>query len=425
MTSRAIGMSGPIDAVVRPPGSKSITNRALVTAALAEGGSILRGALESDDTAAMKRALAQLGVVVTERDGVWDVQGCGGRLGHSSDVLDVQASGTTARFLTAVVALARGRHTIDGVPRMRERPIGELAAALVQMGVDVETTDGYPPVTVVGGALRGGEVVIDASRSSQFASAVMLVAPYADTAVTLRFRGGLLVSRPYLETTAEVMRSFGARIDLKDHEVTIGEARYEATDFEVEPDASAAAYPLVAAAITGGRVVIEGLGRGSSQADMGILGALASMGCAVEKDSDAVALTGPAHGDLAGIRIDMNSMPDAVLALSVAAVFARSPTLIENVASLRLKETDRLAALESELGKLGVAAEAGPDSILITPTTDLRGASIATYDDHRMAMAFSLAGLRIPGIEIENPGCVAKTWPGFFEALDAMRESSR
>ncbi len=425
MTGRAVGTSGPIDAVVRPPGSKSITNRALIAAGLAAGRSLLRGPLVSDDTDAMRAALIQLGVSVEVGDGVWEIEGGGGRLGHSASTIDARASGTTARFVTAALALAEGRHTIDGVARMRERPIGDLAEALEQMGVEVQTTDGYPPVTVVGGGLRGGTVVIDATRSSQFVSAVMLVAPYADSDVTLRFRGGVVVSRPYLATTAEVMGSFGAEVVVADEEVRVGGARYAGTDFAVEVDASAAAYPLVAAAITGGKVVIDGLDGRSSQADMGILDALAAMGCTVDRQGGAVSLTGPDGGRLEGIRIDMNAMPDAVLALAVAAVFAVGPTLIENVASLRLKETDRLAALETELRKLGVVAKAGADSLLITPTASLRGASIATYDDHRMAMAFALAGFRIAGIEIQDPGCVAKTWPGFFSELDAMRESSR
>ena len=415
----AIRPRGPLDATVRVPGSKSITNRAALVAALARGESRLDGALESDDTEAMRVALGALGVAIEARGTTWTVRGSGGKLTAPRAPLDARASGTTARFLTAAAALADGPVVIDGAPRMRERPIDDLARALTALGAEVEVLGrgGCPPVRVVGGGLRGGRAQIDARRSSQFVSAVLLAAPCAREDVVLEPVGGVVVSRPYVDLTLAVMRAFGADAGWDGAALRVAAGTgYRGCAYAVEPDASAAAYAFAAAAIAGGRVRVEGLPRDSLQADLGLLAVLERMGCAVEREPHAIAVRG---GRLVGVDIDMNAMPDAVLALAVVALFAEGPTRIRNVANLRIKETDRLAALERELGRLGARAHALADGLEIEPGP-LHGAAIETYDDHRMAMAFALAGLRVPGVVIREPGCVAKTWPDYFEALERL-----
>lgn len=416
----AIRPRGPLDATVRVPGSKSITNRAAVCAALAAGESTLAGALTSDDTDAMRVALGALGVPITVAGDAWHVSGRDGRLAAPAAPLDARASGTTARFLTAAATLAEGPVVIDGAPRMRERPIDDLAAALVALGATVEILGrgGCPPVRVAGGGLAGGRAAIDARRSSQFVTAVLLAAPYARGDVELAPVEGVVVSRPYVDLTLQVMGAFGARAgwapDGRALRVAAGRP-YRARRFTIEPDASAAAYPFAAAAIAGGEVRVPGVPADSLQADFRLLGILERMGCTVTRQGDAVAVRGPA-GPLRAVDADMNELPDAVLALAVVALFAEGTTRIRNVANLRIKETDRLAALEAELAKLGARATAGPDWLTIEPGP-LHGAAIDTYDDHRMAMSFALAGLRVPGVVIRDPGCVAKTWPDYFDAL--------
>jgi 3-phosphoshikimate 1-carboxyvinyltransferase len=418
--ARAIRTRGPLDGRVRVPGSRSIANRALVCAALAAGRSRLRGASESDDTAAMREGLRALGVAIATEDGSWSVEGCGGRLPARGAAVDARASGTTARFLTAAATLAAGPTVVDGTPRMRERPIEDLAAALRALGAPVEVLGrgGCPPVRVAGGGLPGGRARIDARRSSQYVSGILLAAPCAARDVELEFAGGAAVSRAFLELTAEVMRAFGAEIELASGGARVRARAYAARDYAVEPDAQSAVYPLAAAAIAGGRVLVPEIPPDSRQTDLRVLEVLERMGCRVARTREGIELYGPVAG-LRAVDVDMNEIPDAVLALAVVALFADGPSTIRNIAHLRIKESDRLAALESELRKLGARAHAGADSLRIEPGP-LRGARIATYDDHRMAMAFALAGLRVPGVEIEDPECVAKTWPGYFEALDAL-----
>ena len=412
-----IPLSGPIDAVIRPPGSKSITNRALMVAAFADGVSTLRGALESDDTEAMREALGKLGIVVESTEGIWSVHG--GPLGNTDEVLDVRASGTTARFLTAALTLANGDHQLDGTARMRERPIAPQADGLNALGANVEVigVNGCPPVVVRGPALAGGSVEMDASQSSQFVSAIMLVAPMADDDTEISFIDDVVISRPYLVTTQEVMQAFGADVTLADSSISIAAKPYQPRDYEIEVDASAAVYPWVAAAITGGSVLVEGIAGASTQADVGVLDVLEAMGCSVDRAADSVRVSGPKR--LSAVDVDMNSCPDGVLGVAVAAMFADGPSTIRNVASLRVKETDRLDALQAEIRRLGAEVTTGPDWITIVPQS-LSGATIRTYDDHRMAMSFALAGLRVPNVRISDPGCVAKTWPTFFDALFEM-----
>ena len=405
------------DSTVRPPGSKSITNRALVTAALAGGRSRIVDPLRSDDTDAMVDCLRRLGVEVETGARTFEVSSSGVLSGGGR--LDVRASGTTARFITAVATLATGPSLVDGTARMRERPIGPLVASLQALGAVVEADRGgeFPPVRVAGGGLAGGRIAIDGSRSSQFVSAVLLSAPRACRTVTLDL-GDNVVSRPYLVTTLEVMAAFGAEPRWqRDGSITVPPTGYRETAFSVEADASAAVYPWTAAAITGATITVTGLNPDSTQADMGALRVLEEMGCRVRAEPDGVSVTGPAR--LVGVEADLNDCPDATLGLAVVAAFARTPSRFTNIANLRIKETDRLAALENELTRLGVRVRTGDDYLAISPA-GLRPARIRTYDDHRMAMSFAVAGLVHPGIVIEDPDCVAKTWPGFFEMLEEL-----
>ncbi len=419
-----------LDATVAVPGSKSLTNRALLIAALAEGESTLGGALRSDDTDVMRAALAQLGARV-ESEALapgqpWRVHGTGGRLATPGAPLYTQNSGTSARFLTAAATLAPGESVIDGNARMRERPIVHLTEGLASLGagVRIEGENGCPPVRVLGGGLPGGPGEIDCAHSSQYTSAVLLAAPYAQRDVVLRFKEDVLVSRPYIEVTLQIMRAFGADVAWLEDEarptlrVAAGQ-HYKGRAYAIECDASSAAYPFCAAAITGGRVRVEGVDEHSLQADFKLLGLLERMGCTVTRTGNTVELRGP-DGPLRALGdVDMNDFPDAALAYAVLALFADGPTHITNIWNLRIKETDRLEALQTELRKLGARAEASRDSLRITPGP-LTGAHIDTYDDHRMAMSFALAGLRVPGVVIRDPACVSKTWPEYFEMFEAL-----
>ncbi len=414
---------GPLDVTVRVPGSKSLTNRALIAAALAEGESHISGALESEDTEVMRASLAAMGVTIDARHDPWLVFGHGGALLSPSEPLFTANSGTSARFLTAIASLAEGPVVVDGGPRMRERPIEDLVDALVGLGAraEIQGQNGCPPVRLEGGGFTGGEIEIDARRSSQYVSGVLLAAPYAREDVTLRFIDDVLVSRPYVDLTLDVMKAFGAEADWLDTpgreglHVRAG-VHYQPRRYTVEPDASAATYPFCAAAIAGGRVRIDHIPDRSHQSDFGILGLLERMGCKVTREGQSVTVEGPPSGLKSLGEVDMNHMSDAALTYAVLCMFADGPTTITNIAHVRFKETDRLRALETELRRMGVRADAGADSLRIQPGP-LHGAEIETYDDHRMAMAFSLAGLRVPGVVIKDPDCVAKTWPNYFEVL--------
>lgn len=418
-----IAPRGPLDARVCVPGSKSLTNRALVVAALARGRSRLRGALRSQDTEAMLESLGRLGCAIDVGGDVFEVTGREGRLTAPDAPLFARSSGTTARFLTAAATLADGPVVIDGSARMRERPIQELADALSALGARCRTLgrNGCPPVRVEGGGLPGGPARIDArTSSSQFVSAILLVAPYAARDVELSLVGGSVISRPYVELTLQVMGAFGADAGWSgDGSLRVAAGKtYTARDYAIEADASAAAYPFCAAAIAGGRVRVEGIAADSLQSDYRLLDILERMGCRVRRGPDWAEVEGADH--LRGVDVDMNDLPDAALALAVVMLFAEGPSRIRNVPNLRIKETDRLAALETELRRLGGDVRAGADDLCVNPSP-LRGAVIHTYDDHRMAMAFALAGLRVPGVAIQDPGCVAKTWPDYFSMLEQLR----
>lgn len=406
----------PVAATVQVPGSKSLTNRALVAASLARPAvSRLERPLEADDTVAMRRALRMLGVLIDDNDDPWLVLGTEGKLIGPDEVIDVGASGTTARFITAVSALASGHTAVDGTSRMRERPIGPLADALEKLGVEVTTAGGYPPVEISGrGELAGGQVAVDATVSSQFASALLLVAPLARGRVEIAL-GGPVVSRPYLDGTVEIMRAFGAVVTAEETRFTVEPSGYDKAHMTIESDASAAVYPAVAAAITGGKVVIPGIPDTSTQPDAAIFDVLAAMGCRVAREPDVIRVEGPEAG-LTGIDIDLSGAPDGAMAVAVAALFADRPSVLRGLSTLRVKETDRLAALEAELRRVGAHAAIEGDSLVVRPAP-MHGAEIHTYGDHRMAMAMALVGLVVEGVAISDPGVVSKTWPGFFDML--------
>lgn len=404
----------PVSGVVRPPGSKSITNRALVAAALATGVSRLSDPLEADDTEAMRAGLAVLGSSIDDSDDPWLILGTGGQLSVPAEPIDARLSGTTARFLTAVAALAPGAVTITGRGRMRERPMSELLDSLKAAGVQVESPTDSLPVTVVGvGAIDGGVIPVDPSRSSQFVSALLLIAPMASGPVEVKLTKPP-VSRPFLNSTIEVMKEFGAHVLATEDRFVVEPSGYQSARLDIEADASAAAYPLVAAAITGGMVGVEGIPADSSQPDLALIAVLESMGCVVRRMPHRLDLTGPEQ--LRPIDVDMNNAPDAVLALAVACMFATGRSRIRNVGNLRLKETDRLTALRTEISRVGGLAEIEGEDLVVGPAT-LHGATVQTYDDHRMAMAMALVGLRQDGVVIDQPGCVQKTWPHYFDML--------
>ncbi len=373
----------------------------------------------------MTECLGALGVAIRPDRDTLTVEGSGGRLRAPSYALDTRASGTTARFLTAAVTLADAAVVVDGSAQLRRRPFGDLVDGLGALGGRVEELGepGALPLRVHPGRLRGGSAVIEAGTSSQFVSALAMIGPFANRDLELSFAGGILTSRPYVETTVEVMEAFGAQADLGPTSLRVeATGGYRARRFLIEADASAAVYPLVGAAITGGKVLVRGVRQQSTQADLAVVEVLARMGCSVRWDEDGVSLEAPA-GRLTGIDVDMNQMPDAAVAVAVAAAFADGPTRITNVGNLRVKESDRLAAVENELRKLGAGVETGEDWLRVHPAP-LRGAEIDTYEDHRIAMAFALAGLVVPGVVIKDPGCVVKTWPGFFEDLENLRSRS-
>lgn len=415
---------------VQLPGSKSLTNRYLACTALANGRSVLRGASLADDAHAMLAGLEQLGIPTKVHPAQREIAviGCNGNVVAEEADVNAGSAGTAMRFLTALACLGYGRRRLDGSARMRERPIGDLVDALVALGAQIgyEGAAGYPPLNVLARGLRGGEVAFDTPPSSQFLSALLMVAPYATQDVLIRIEGEL-PSRPYVDMTIDVMRSLGVELLETGGQRFIVPAlqRYQPGEYIVEPDASAATYFWAAAAITGGRVRVEGLTRRSRQGDAQFVDVLARMGCHVYEGVSSLEIEGPAKGRLAGIVVDLNDMPDTVQTLAVAALFANGPTDIRNVANLRVKETDRIAALATELSRLGAKVEVRADGLTIHSPDRITPAEIHTYDDHRMAMSFAIAGLAADGIVIKDAGCVSKSFPDFFDRLGGLRGSGR
>ena len=423
-------MQRPIQGRVRVPGSKSITNRVVICAALANGTSHITGALDSDDTRIMIDGLKNLGFDIDAdwKEHILTVRGAGGFIPVSQASIDCQASGTTMRFLTALVSLGHGQYVLDGTTRMRQRPIGDLLSALRALGVDAEAGSAgeCPPVTIHSRGIKKSETRIQGTKSSQFASGLALVAPCMPDGLLLELTG-TLVSTPYLEMTRNIIESFGGTCEAREKNLWhILPTGYAARDFEVEPDASAASYFAAAAAITGGTVTLDGLCHTSMQGDIKFCEALEQMGCIVTWSSDTalypfVTIEGRS---LQGIDIDMNAISDTVMTLAVVALFAKGPTIIRNVEHIRDKETDRIRDLACELQRLGANVEEHPDGLTIHPAP-LRPAKIQTYDDHRMAMSLSLAGLRSEGLCIINPACVGKTFPSYWTEFENLAKHSR
>ena len=401
------------------PGSKSYTNRALAIAAMARGTSTLRGALISDDTHVARAALERLGIQVAYDNDAFTVHGQGGRFSDPGAPLYLGNSGTATRFLTAMMTLAGFPSTITGNERMQERPIADLLAALAQLGAEAASVhdNGCPPVRVGATRLQGGRASVSGAISSQFLSALLMAAPYARQDVVLEVRD-TLVSVPYVALTLDIMARFGVEVAHDDYRLfrIPGQQAYAARDYVIEGDASSASYFWGLAALLGQTLCVTNVPPDSVQGDTRFLQVLERMGCTVSR-RQGWQVSGPRQLQPLG-DIDLNALPDAAMTVAVLAAFCQGETRLCNIANLRVKETDRLSALATELRKIGAAVTEWPDGLHIAGSPDaLRGAEIATYDDHRMAMCFGMAGARLPGIRIREPGCVAKTYPGFWDDL--------
>jgi 3-phosphoshikimate 1-carboxyvinyltransferase len=382
----------------------------------------LEGALFADDTIAMVGSLLSLGLAVWADPAgrTITVMNPDGSIPAGPADLDVGMSGTTSRFLLPVLCLGQGPYRMDGAYQLRNRPIAELVSKLRALGA---TIDGDSlPLTVHGGGLSGGSVVVQGSVSSQYLSGLLMAAPRTSSGLYVRVAGEL-VSKPYVELTIKTMEKFGVRVDVDPsyREFTVPPANYRPTTIAIEPDASAASYFFAAAAITGGRVKVEGLGSTTTQGDLGFVNLLQRMGARVTMTADSTEVRGT--GELHGIKVDMRDISDTAQTLAIVATFADSPTEITGIGFIRRKETDRIGAVVSELSRRGIQAEEMPEGLIIHPG-NARPGVVTTYEDHRMAMSFALLGLKHPGIQIRDPECVAKTFPDFFDVLETLRPES-
>ena len=407
--------NGTLDAAVRPPGSKSLTIRALAAASLADGPSRLLAPLESDDTRFAREALRALGVECNPAPDEWLVGGTGGRLTSGAAPLNAGASGLTARILIAMSALVDGITIITGGDRLPERPMDGIVDALGSLGVQVESRHGLLPVQVHGtGHLPGGRVTINSSHSTQFVSAMALVAPMAVSPLTIEVTE-LAGAAGYLDLTLWVMDAFGVKTPPLGSILSFPNTGYRGATVPIEPDASAAVYPMVAAALVGGTVTVKGLGASSSQPDMQITEVLEEMGCDVQMDDENTTVS-YSGGLLNAIDVDLSGCPDGALAVAVACIRAAGHSRLRGLGSLRHKESDRLRALATELSRLGAGVDIDGDDLQIRPGR-VSPTVVKTYSDHRMAMSFAILGLAFPGIEISDPQVVSKTWPDFWEML--------
>jgi 3-phosphoshikimate 1-carboxyvinyltransferase len=408
-----------LNVAVRVPGSKSVTNRALLLAGLAAGTSVLRGALEAGDTDAFAAGLRSLGVAVERRGDDLVVDGGGGGFPAAQADVYCAEAGTAARFLLAAAAAGEGTYRFDAAPQLRRRPLGQLLDALRAQGAHTEPEDAAGlPLTLQARGLAGGAVQLPGDTSSQFVSALLMAAPLGRAPLELRVDG--LVSRPYVTMTLRMMEQFGVRPqDAGGDRFVVAPGSYAGREYDVEPDASTASYFFAAAAVAG-RVQVLGLHREHAlQGDVAFLDVLECMGCTVDDDPEGVRVAGAAA--LAGLTVDMADIPDTFMTLAAIAPLATSPVTVTGIGNVRLKESDRIAAVEENLRRTGVKTESGPDWLRVFPGTP-RGASVDPHDDHRIAMAFSVLGLRVPGIVIEDPGCVAKTCPTFFDLWTALEQ---
>lgn len=407
---------------VRVPGSKSISNRALLLSALAVGDTLLIDLLDADDTRVMRDALGRLGVGLTTDPGGLHVRGCGGTFPVREADLFLGNAGTAFRSLTAALAFSGGSYRLDGVARMRERPIADLVDALNGLGARIHysSTPGFPPLVIdPADRLYADQVSIKGDVSSQFVSGLLMAAPLIAPAAGLRVAvAGELISQPYVALTLALMRKFGVAVAQQGSEFVVPRANYRSPGrYVVEGDASSASYFLALGAIAGGPVRVEGVGRGSVQGDVRFADALATMGAKIEIGDSFIGASSPETGRLRAIDADFNHIPDAAMTLAVVALFADGPSTLRNIGSWRVKETDRIAAMATELRKLGATAEEGVDWLRITPPSIWREATVDTYDDHRMAMCLALAAAGGQPVHIRDPRCVSKTFPGFFDRL--------
>jgi 3-phosphoshikimate 1-carboxyvinyltransferase len=421
-------MNRPVQAVISVPGSKSITNRALPIAALANGECVLDNVLFSDDSRHFMNCLQTLGfaIDIDEQEKRVRILGQNGFIpGRGDETIDlfVGNAGTAARFLTACLSIGQGIYRVDGIPRMRERPIRDLIDALRMLGVSIEDelATGCPPVLIKGGPLQGGTTHVKGNKSSQYLSGLLLIAPYAEQDVTIQIDGEL-IAQPYVNMTIEMMKSFGVEVENRNFETfhIPGGQKYQARSYTIEPDASNASYFLAAAAITGGTVTIDKLGKHSLQGDARFAFVLEQMGCRVEMTNRAITVTGPEQGKLKGIDIDLNEMSDMTQTLAAIAPFADGPVVIRNIGHIRIQETDRIHAVATELRKFGQDVQEFPDSLIINPRPIQEGVTVDTYDDHRMAMSFAVLGLRANGTVLRDPGCVNKTFPTYFDVFETL-----
>ena len=412
----------PINATIEVPGSKSYTNRALLVAAMAHGTSTLTGALFSDDTRYMSASLRKLGVKIDadEKRARFDIHGNGGNIPVSSADLYIGNSGTTSRSLTAYVSLGHGKFIIDGDEPMRHgRPIADLLDALKQIGVSARTQfeNGHLPVIIEADGLEGGSTRLDVSKSSQFLTALLLIAPYAKNGMEIEVVGNRTM--PYIDITRSVMAAFGVQViseDYKFFRIERGQ-QYQPRGYTIEPDASNASYFFAAAALTGGRVTVQHLNLDSTQGDLQFVHILEQMGCQTTVSNTGITVTGPHQ--LKGIDVDMRTISDTALTLAAIAPFADGKVTIQNIEHTRWQETDRIHAMVTELRKLGVPVVEHQDGLEISPAP-ITPTAIDTYEDHRMAMAFSLIGLKTNGIRINDPECVSKTFPNYFDVLQQL-----
>jgi len=413
-----------IDGEVNLPGSKSLSNRALLLAALAQGTTKITNLLESDDTRHMLNALKQLGIKYTlsEDKTRCIIEGNGGPISsEKAQELFLGNAGTAMRPLCAALSLGGGSYLLTGEPRMKERPIGHLVDALREAGAKItyQENEGYPPLEIEANGLKGGDVKIEGAISSQFLTALLLAAPMAKEDMTISIIGEL-VSKPYIDITLHIMKAFGVEVQNDNYETfrIKGGQTYKAVDsFMVEGDASSASYFLAAAAIKGGTVKVTGIGKNSIQGDVAFADVLEKMGAKVEWGDDFVSVT---RGELNPIDMDFNHIPDAAMTIATTALFAKGTTTLRNIYNWRVKETDRLFAMATELRKVGAEVEEGEDYLKITPPKQLKHAAIDTYDDHRMAMCFSLLALDPVSVTINEPECTAKTFPMYFEVLESI-----
>jgi 3-phosphoshikimate 1-carboxyvinyltransferase len=409
------------DVSIRVPGSKSHTHRLMIASALSDGVCRIGNPLHSEDTWLTKQALEQMGIRIDEESEAVRVHGGSGRLAPCAEPIHLGNSGTSMRLLCGVAVLGRGEYRFTGSPRLCERPMQALLDALNQIGVPARSQkgSGCPPIIVPAGGDIRSRAVLDCSTSSQYLSALLLAAPCLPRGLIIDVSKGP-VSRPYIDLTLDIMSLFEISFtrDGYTHFEIAANQSYSAGDHQVEPDASQAGYFWAAGAVSGARIKVQGVLPGSRQGDVGLAGVFAQMGCRVDYEKDGIAVQG---GDLHAVEVDMGHMPDMVPTLAVVAAFARGTTVMRNVAHLRAKESDRLAAVSQELNRMGIETHCGPDELRVTGGT-LHGAEIQTYNDHRIAMAFAVAGLKVPGVVITDETCVGKSFPNFWEVFEGLYE---